>query len=368
MIPSLSAGGAERVVATHANYWSDLGWQVTILTCYPGQHGSFYRLGPNIRHINVDFESESTGVWDGVKKNIKRNFGIRRAIIHSMPDCIISHLISANVRTIIASAGLGIPVIVTEHSTPGYTCSERGWGVLRTVCYPFADAISTPNRFMLDYFSHTVKRRCIEIRNPVFVETDTNDTGISCLYGKRNVAAMGRLTHQKRFDLLLNAFAMIPTSLECHLTVVGSGPLLPVLERQALDLGIEERIHFVGNIKNPWSVLKNVDVFVLSSESENFPMVLLESMICGVATVSFDCPVGPGQIIQNEVDGLLVPPLNVAELSLAIRNLLENDSKRLDLGASAKKNAKKYSIEKVMPVWNKLIENLIMSKSGKQHG
>ena len=127
VISSLQAGGAERVVATHANYWATKGWNITIITCAPESQRSFYELHPGVEHVNVDFGVGTDGIVDGIRKNFRRNVMLRRAIQDSTPDCIVSHLHVSNIRTIIASLGLKVPVIITEHSWGGYFGLGLGW-------------------------------------------------------------------------------------------------------------------------------------------------------------------------------------------------------------------------------------------------
>jgi len=89
------------------------------------------------------------------------------------------------------------------------------------------------------------------------------------------------------------------------------------------------------------------------------PMVVLEAMTCGLPVVSFDCPVGPREIIQDAVDGILVPPSDVDALARAMERLLNDDEERHRLGLEAAKSAEKYSVERIMKQWEDLIERVI---------
>jgi glycosyltransferase involved in cell wall biosynthesis len=266
----------------------------------------------------------------------------------------------ANVRALIATRGLDIPVIITEHCWQPLIPMSPLWRRLQSLTYPWADALTAPNSKILDYFPRSVRKRSVEIPNPVHVSAAESNTGGSLtLPDARNIVSMGRLAQGKRFDLLLEAFAAMPSRQSCFLTVIGEGSLRNELEELAVRSDIADRVKFPGLVKNPWAVLRHADLFVMSSESEGLPMVLLEALACGVPVVSFDCPVGPGDIINHGHDGILVPPLDVDALSREMERLINDETERRRLGANAKKTAERYSLERIMPMWEDLIQNVL---------
>jgi glycosyltransferase involved in cell wall biosynthesis len=108
-------------------------------------------------------------------------------------------------------------------------------------------------------------------------------------------------------------------------------------------------------VANPFSVLKECDLFVLSSRYEGFPNVLLEAMACGLPVVSFECPSGPGEIIQNEVNGILVPAEDTVALERALYELIENRELRERLGNEATKICERYAAGSIMKQWDRLL-------------
>ncbi len=110
-----------------------------------------------------------------------------------------------------------------------------------------------------------------------------------------------------------------------------------------------------GIVENPHNILKNTEFFVLSSRWEGFPNALLEAMSCGLGVISYDCDFGPRDIIRDNIDGILVTPFNIKNLSESIELLMKNSQLRKNLGDCAAEVIERFSIEKVMGMWNELI-------------
>jgi GalNAc-alpha-(1->4)-GalNAc-alpha-(1->3)-diNAcBac-PP-undecaprenol alpha-1,4-N-acetyl-D-galactosaminyltransferase len=131
-------------------------------------------------------------------------------------------------------------------------------------------------------------------------------------------------------------------------------------------LGIADRVRLPGVIKDPERVLRQSDFFVLSSRYEGFPMALLEAMACGLPVVSFDCHSGPREMIQNGVNGLLVPPNDVDALAKAMAHLMGNEHERKRLGEQATAVAEKFSLAKVTQMWRSLLESIAYQERSKR--
>ena len=170
------------------------------------------------------------------------------------------------------------------------------------------------------------------------------------------VLAIGRLTEQKGFDLLLDAFHRSGLARAgWHLAILGEGPARSALEQQATALGMAEAVTFPGFVDvGQW--LRRADLFVLSSRYEGFPNALMEAMQMQRACISFDCPSGPRDLIENDRNGLLVPPQDVAALSEALQRLAADPALRSRLGAEASKVGQQFSPALVYAKWLNLID------------
>jgi glycosyltransferase involved in cell wall biosynthesis len=149
--------------------------------------------------------------------------------------------------------------------------------------------------------------------------------GICDLADMPLIGFFGRLHPKKRVDTLIRAFALVRKSRQCRLILVGEGSELCKLQRLAQNLGVASDIVFWGFAKNPFPIMKSCDITVLPSAYEGLGNVLVESLACGVQTISTDCPHGPAEILGNGRWGQLVPVGGVAAMAEAIRRSLDRE-------------------------------------------
>jgi glycosyltransferase involved in cell wall biosynthesis len=146
------------------------------------------------------------------------------------------------------------------------------------------------------------------------------------------VGSLGRLTEQKGYDVLVRSLAQLP---EVHAVIVGDGEERAPLEGLARELGVAERLHILGWQDDPRSYLTSLDVFVLPSRFEGFPLSIVEAMQAGLPVVAAD--VGSiAEALDDERAGTLVPPDEPEALARALRELLDDDERRVRLGAHAR--------------------------------
>ncbi|MEA2291616.1 MAG: hypothetical protein QOF17_636 [Solirubrobacteraceae bacterium] len=173
------------------------------------------------------------------------------------------------------------------------------------------------------------------------------------------ILAAGRLTAQKGFDRLVPAFARVAAA---HpgwtLRICGGGPERGALRRLAREHGLGGRLELAGPVADVQAEMAEASLFVLSSRYEGLPMVLLEAMDKGMAVVSFDCPTGPRELIDDHRNGILVAPGDVEGLADAMLELIEDPALRRRCGAAARETAREYAMEAVGPRWDRLLGSL----------
>lgn len=356
VISSLSAGGAERVLTSLANAWAARDHTVTLVTLGPVLT-DWFPVDPRVCRIGLDALIGSVHLSDALRHNIRRLSRLRRAICTANPDVVICFGDTTNVLTLLATIGLGIRVIVSERVDPRQQPLGAAWGCLRTLSYRRADALVIQTESLRQWADGVISKERVRVI-PNSVRAGVVQAQYDQLQhrGNARVIAIGRLTKQKGFDLLLEAFA------QCHrrytnwtLRILGEGEERKALEFQASKLNIREAVEFIGVVKDHESHLLGSQLYVLSSRYEGFPNSLLEAMAMGLAVIATDCPTGPADIVFHNDNGLLVPSGDVAALADAMERLMGNAGQRSRLAARAIEVRRRFSPDKIMACWDRLL-------------
>jgi glycosyltransferase involved in cell wall biosynthesis len=309
---------------------------------------SFFPLHPAVAHRPLDLLGSSSGLFAAVVHNVRRIYRLRHAIRESRPDIVLSFCDQTNVVTILAAYGLRVRVVVAERSNP-YLNTPPIWRLLRRLVYPMAHRVIVQTKEAARAFAY--HSRVSIISNPVLVPR-TGEVAEDFKVKRPCVMGLGRLTSQKRFDLLIDAFAAVAESNPAwSLVLAGDGPARTALEALIKERGVIGRVKMLGTVIKSEDLLSQADIFVHCSDYEGFPNALCEAMACGVAVIATDCPSGPRDIIRDEVDGLLIPPSDKAALAHAMARLMSNAEERSRMGAFARGVCARFPVDQIMRQW-----------------
>ena len=355
VIYSLGAGGAERVASTLINYWVSAGEQVTLVTLDSVQR-DFYRIDARVKRIALGLTSESKNRREFIRNNLRRVKSLRAFFRSFEFDIVVSFIDKTNVMVLLATLGLGVPVIVSERIDPRKYAIGTVAAGLRRLLYPSARAVVVQTAGISQWARRIVRKEAIHvIPNPIS-EQFLGSHRSNRTSAHHTVVAMGRMEPQKGFDRLLAAFAKCAEKHpEWTLRIVGEGAERPSLQELTIKLRLESRIRLDTVTKEPEKVFRDSDLFVLSSRYEGFPTVLLEAMACGLAVISFDCPSGPREIIRHGIDGVLVPPDDVEALAKAMDRLMGAQQQRRRLAAHAVEVSERFGLSRVMAMWSDVL-------------
>jgi len=356
VISSLAMGGAERVMTTMANHWATAGAAISLITLTPRETAPGYRLDERVARVGLGRAQPSQTPLHAAWRNLDRILALRTAILRTRPDVVISFMDTTNIVTLLATRGLGLPVIVAEHTDPGLKRMHPVWTRLRLATYPRATRLVVLGESSKTYFPPSIQQRTQIIPNPVAISPSTSPVAQS---SRPHIAAMGRFGPEKGFDQLITAFATIaPKFPTWDLVIWGDGPLRPELERHRDELGLHQRILLPGLTTAPHDVLREAAIFALSSRREAFPMVLAEALACGLPAVAVNISSAIPHILRDGIDGYLVPSGDMPAFAASLASLMADDVCRQSMARRAPEVLDRYGVEPVMRIWDELIEDV----------
>lgn len=347
VISSLQGGGAERVLSDMANYWARRKWKITVATWSGPEVDDFYQLCPSVARTWLDVATTNETTRSKMRSHVVRVRKLRRLVRDVKPDVILSFIDWSNVLTIIASRRLPVRVIVSErvHVAHNHNLAWP-WRVLRRLLYFRAQTVVAQTDDAARWLRHNCAAKTRTIPNPLRKLPNFGPPREAL------ILAVGRLYHQKGFDLLLRAFSNIKGDFEnWRLLIVGAGPEKETLLRLRDELLLSADVEFAEPRKDVEALMSRAGVVILPSRFEGFPNVLLEAMGMGAAVISTDCPSGPSEIINDGVNGRLVPVENVDELSKAMAELMSEPALRNSLGNEARKVCQRFRQDLIMREW-----------------
>lgn len=337
------AGGAEKVMAALANHRAALGDDVHVAGMMMPAAGSFFVYR---RDIGLHVIASSGGML----RHPARIRGIRRLMRRLQPDLVVSFLTKVNCLALIATTGTGVPVVVSERNNPAQQ-APRSWRRLQSALLPRAAGIVMQTRDAAANLPPASARRAHVIANPCPpVAFDPPAPASRCRF-----VAVGRLDPQKGFARLIDAFAALPPHLMAELAIFGTGPLEQTLHDRIAASGAADRIRLAGQARTPAAWLGAGDVLVLASHYEGFSNVLAEAATSGLPAIAFDCPFGVRDIIDDGVNGLVVPDGDTTALMAAMTRLVRDPDLRQRLGQSPHLAAARLHPDRIMGQWDAVI-------------
>lgn len=366
------AGGVERVLTLKANYFAEyFGYDVTIILTEGNHNPYFYPLSDKVKVINLDINYEELWTYSFIKKvyvYLKKQRIYKKKLTMELmrirPDITIS-LLRREINFIndIKDGSKKIGELHVNRSN--YRNFESNdINIFKFVISKIWMNSLVNKLIKLDTFvvlTEEDKLQWGELNNVIVIPDFLPflPKTVSPLKTKR-VIAVGRYVYQKGFDLLLQAWSIVENRcFDWELVVFGQGDRIPY-ESMIDALGLDRsRCHLNGRTDDIEKEYCNSSIFVLSSRFEGFGMVLIEAMACGLPVVSFDCPCGPKDIINNNVNGILVKSGDVESLSQSIVELITNTKLRKRMSHNALETVLRYNQNVIANKWKVLFDGLL---------
>jgi len=346
------------VTCNLANYLSGQGHNVEILVMAESKDS--YYVKPDVKIVPLLKDSEKkNGVYNAfvriarLQKYMKSRKDVDRYVVMLPKTTVMMLALAGNTRA---------KIIASERVDPA-TYGARMQKMLKHYAKR-ADGFVFQTEDARAWYGDAVKNCRAEVIpnaiNPDFIRPRYVGERI------KRVVAAGRMTTQKNFALLINAFSKVANEFpEYMLTIFGEGPERQNLEAQIKKLGIEDRVSMPGHTDHMPEELEKSSLYVLSSDFEGMPNALMEGMAVGLPCISTDCPCGgPKFLIQDGKNGILVPVGDVDKMAEAMKALLIDEEKRNALGKEAATVQERLAPEKIYKQWEEFIVNVCEEKIG----
>lgn len=373
-IPSLYiAGGMERVLTLKANYLADqAGHDVYIILTDGKDKTPWFALSPRIKVIHLDLNFDSLWhlpLWKKglvyLQKQRKYKKRLTQCLKELKPDITIS-MMRREINFINAIKDGSRKIGEIHVNRKNYrNFNDAAQNPLKRILQKVWMSQMLRKVRQLDKFvvlcnedkeQYPELNNVCAIPNPLsFFPEQITGTPL------KQVLAVGRYEPQKGFDLLLQAWQQVQRKHPDYtLAIYGAGDPTPY-RRQAQELKIENSCQFNAPVDNIAEKYMESEIFVLSSRFEGFGMVITEAMSCGIPSVSFACPCGPKDIIDDNEDGFLVENGNIDKLAEKICYLIEHPETRHQMGVRARNNARRFRLENIMQQWEQLFDEVSKS-------
>lgn len=340
-------GGTERMAALLANALC-ANHEVWLLSLNLRDGAVFFELNPAVRHMALSPAKGKLGILSQIAE-------IRRFLKANRIDRVVNVDTGMGIYGILAARGTGAKVITWEHANYFNNWGSRLFPHLRRFAARHSDAIVVlTEQDKQNYQTHIP--RCAPVHvipNPMGTRAFTYNAA------SRTILSAGLLSPIKRYDRAVKLAArLLPSRPEWQWVICGEGPERAALERAIDEAGLTGRVLLPGTVRDMDAQYRSAALFVLTSDMEGLPMVLLEAKSHGLPLVSFDIETGPRDIIADGINGSLVQPYDLDEMEENIAALLDSEDLRGQYSEYSQLGMEKFAWAGILNAWHTLLERM----------
>ena len=354
-IDMLRRGGAQRVMSNLVTHFVEENKEVILVNDFIRDESlPHYDVPDTVKRLYLRKKRKGLPIL----KNLIRVVRLRKIIKKEKPDVVLSFLGGPNITTLLASLGLKAKVAVSVRNDPR---KEYGEGKINKwfvrLLFRRADGCIFQTEDAAKYFDCNIVKKSAIIYNPVaeqFFKTKWCET-------PKDIVTFGRFEQQKNHKLLIAAYSMLPDHLKKdRLIIYGEGPLKSEINQFIEQGGLKEKVLTPGNVSDVDKKLSHAKLFVLSSNYEGLPNALMEAMAVGVPCISTDCPCGgPRSLIENSLQGILVPCENATALKEAMVKLLTNPELMKSISCYERERSQVFKPNMIYKQWDEYLNKVI---------
>lgn len=353
-ISSLQKGGSERVMVNLAEYFHEKKYDVILVTQYRRENE--YSISPEIRRVYS--EPDESALQGGRLQNFRVRFGALREIWKAYkPDVILSFLGKNNLMAVATAAFLPSKTVVSVRGEPTMEYEGKLLQLIAKLVFRFADGVVLQTQGARAFFPRSVRNKSVILSNPLNPQFVGRKI---CVEREDLIVTAGRLDENKNHAMLIHAFARIAEEYPTvKLVIYGEGALRTELTKLVEDKGLSDRIILPGNVSDVAEHICKARIFTLTSNTEGMPNSIMEAMALGIPVIATDCPCGgPAALIENGVNGLLVPVGDAFALADAFRRIFEDREFELRLRENACTITDRLAPDKVNREWEGYLNNI----------
>lgn len=343
--------GAEKMLSWVGNILQSNGHEITFCSLFDEQRND--SLDKRAIYVSFRFDKKTPFVIRYLRYFIYGAYRLVRLQAKNHFDYVITFKENPLTVVVLARLFCRIKHVHSERDNPYNRDSVSSR--FKMWLYRFADKIVFQTEGARQFFNQKVQSKSVIIPNPVSIPT-VRWNGLD----EKTLVNVGRLDiRYKRQDVLLNAFCeVLKTHPEYKLNLFGDGDDREQLESMALELGISDKVFFWGKVDNVQERLVNEGIFVMTSDTEGMPNALMEAMAFGMPVISTDCePGGARVLIDDGVNGLLVPRSAYLILAQSILRIIEDRTYRIKLGKNAREKMSCFDERIISKCWIDYIES-----------
>ncbi len=331
-------GGTERVAAFLANYLSNNGLKIQIITLSKFNDENFFAINPG-----VDVKRLNKNTFIELISQIRRD----------KSDTFISismGRLSFKIALVHKVFKIKSRLILSEHV--GFDNHNFFVRILKLISYRCADDLVLLTDYDFNRLKRMIDINVVKIGNPSSFQV----SGSEIINDKRKIVlAVGRLTYQKNFHALMKIWANIKKKNDWILRIVGDGEDLDSLSRLVEELKLQSEVEIVSPTQNIENEFTQARIIAMTSRFEGLPLVLIEAKSFGVASIAYNCKTGPAEIIQDGNDGFLIPLGDESAFIKKLQNLIMDEENLIIMQHNAIKNSSKFSMQSVGQEWINLL-------------
>ncbi len=349
-------GGIEKVTIAKANFLSEVpNLVIYIVTSDQGNLPAKYPLSSKVKIIDcgVNYNrSKSILSFENLKKAFK-HFRMQKKILKNIrPDFIIHPNMNVDY--------FWLPYIKRKAKLIREVHSSKQFSAINNKKFSLAATLrKNVNKWADSKFDQIIvlnndEKNHFDHQNVVVIPNPVITTAFKADVTSNLVVAAGRIAPVKGFDQLINAWSIIRKDFpEWQLHIYGEDYVdtQSDLQAQINQSGLQNCIKFMGTVNNLPDTLRNYSIYAMTSQTECFPMVLLEALSVGLPIVTYNCPTGPRHIVTDNSDGFVTPYKDVNGFAEKLSELMSDESLRIKMGINGQLNVQRFNIQNIGQQW-----------------